>query len=172
MQALIEYPWPGNIRQLKNLVERLGIFSQDGTIDTDSFPPEMQETMESRSLPQIPSLTTVPSECFASVGIGILPRWNCWVLNATSSSFCVLDSLGLMPLRQLLVESLSVHGPLQFLISLLVDLFFPAIQRYRKEQHNRLPCAVVRYCNSPHYPTPTALHPGVSRVLLGAGTRF
>jgi len=33
MEALINYPWPGNIRELENLIERLVILSENNTID-------------------------------------------------------------------------------------------------------------------------------------------
>jgi DNA-binding NtrC family response regulator len=33
MQALIDYSWPGNIRELSNVIERAVIFCDDPTID-------------------------------------------------------------------------------------------------------------------------------------------
>jgi len=38
LQALASYPWPGNIRELSNLVERLAIIKPEGTIDVDDLP--------------------------------------------------------------------------------------------------------------------------------------
>jgi len=38
MEILISYPWPGNIRELENLVERLVILKGDGTINPDDLP--------------------------------------------------------------------------------------------------------------------------------------
>ena len=38
MEILISYPWPGNIRELENLVERLVILKGEGTIDPDDLP--------------------------------------------------------------------------------------------------------------------------------------
>ena len=39
MAVLTEYNWPGNIRELKNLVERLVILTTDPTIEADDLPP-------------------------------------------------------------------------------------------------------------------------------------
>jgi len=38
MEILMSYPWPGNIRELENLVERLIILKGDGTICPDDLP--------------------------------------------------------------------------------------------------------------------------------------
>ncbi|GAA0606171.1 sigma 54-interacting transcriptional regulator [Virgibacillus siamensis] len=38
MQALLQYHWPGNIRELKNVVERLIVFSENGDIKLDDLP--------------------------------------------------------------------------------------------------------------------------------------
>jgi two-component system nitrogen regulation response regulator NtrX len=39
MEVLKEYNWPGNIRELRNLVERLVILTPDVVIDADDLPP-------------------------------------------------------------------------------------------------------------------------------------
>jgi len=41
MQALVEYSWPGNIRQLKNCIERAMLFCDTGVIDLSDLPPEI-----------------------------------------------------------------------------------------------------------------------------------
>ena len=38
VQVLANYSWPGNIRELSNLVERLAIIKPEGTIDVDDLP--------------------------------------------------------------------------------------------------------------------------------------
>ncbi len=38
MQALLQHKWPGNIRELKNVVERLVVFSEDGEIKLEDLP--------------------------------------------------------------------------------------------------------------------------------------
>ncbi|AOV08568.1 sigma-54 interaction domain-containing protein [Sporosarcina ureilytica] len=41
MQNLLRHQWPGNIRELKNVVERLVVFSDNGEIKLDHLPREM-----------------------------------------------------------------------------------------------------------------------------------
>ena len=42
-QVLEEYPWPGNIRELKNVIERTMILAREGNIDASSLPQEIQK---------------------------------------------------------------------------------------------------------------------------------
>ena len=41
--ALLEYDWPGNIRQLRNAVERMMVLDTDGLLDVDDLPEEVAE---------------------------------------------------------------------------------------------------------------------------------
>lgn len=41
MDALLSYHYPGNIRELKNIIERIVVLSEDGVIQMDSFPAPM-----------------------------------------------------------------------------------------------------------------------------------
>ncbi|HZD57455.1 MAG TPA: sigma-54 dependent transcriptional regulator [Anaerolineales bacterium] len=41
MKALIAYRWPGNIRQLHNVIERALLFCEDSAIDLAQLPPEL-----------------------------------------------------------------------------------------------------------------------------------
>ena len=43
MTALAAYSWPGNIRELSNLVERLAILKPEGTIELDDLPAKYRE---------------------------------------------------------------------------------------------------------------------------------
>jgi len=45
-QALSRYDWPGNIRQLENLIERMGIFSTGPIIGLEAIPPEIVASPE------------------------------------------------------------------------------------------------------------------------------
>ncbi|HHM12268.1 MAG TPA: sigma-54-dependent Fis family transcriptional regulator [Planctomycetaceae bacterium] len=50
MAALERYPWPGNIRQLSNAVERAKIMADDGILRLGDFPPEVVAHDCSRSV--------------------------------------------------------------------------------------------------------------------------
>ncbi|MAT14292.1 MAG: sigma-54-dependent Fis family transcriptional regulator [Planctomyces sp.] len=45
-QALSVYDWPGNIRQLRNTVERMIILDTDGLLDTDDLPHDIAELVD------------------------------------------------------------------------------------------------------------------------------
>ena len=50
VQWLLEYDWPGNVRQLQNVLERAAIFSDDGVIDVELLRSSAIETV-ARSKP-------------------------------------------------------------------------------------------------------------------------
>ncbi|MCD2138212.1 sigma-54 interaction domain-containing protein [Salinicoccus halitifaciens] len=50
LRQIREYEWPGNARELINVVERLVIFSNGGTLDNDIFHQYLQEVGQSRNL--------------------------------------------------------------------------------------------------------------------------
>lgn len=50
VKALAAYEWPGNIRQLENLVKRLATLNDSGQIDKDELPPEIKNYTGARSL--------------------------------------------------------------------------------------------------------------------------
>jgi len=58
LHALTSYPWPGNIRELRNLCERFSILMAGNTIETDRLPVEIIK----HSLKFIPSNFNLPSE--------------------------------------------------------------------------------------------------------------
>ncbi|NJD60528.1 MAG: AAA family ATPase, partial [Anaerolineae bacterium] len=41
MEALINHPWPGNIRELRNVIERAMLFCDESSIDLPHLPLEM-----------------------------------------------------------------------------------------------------------------------------------
>ena len=41
-QALMGYSWPGNVRQLRNVVENMVVLSPEGMLGLDSLPPEIR----------------------------------------------------------------------------------------------------------------------------------
>lgn len=56
-QILQHYHWPGNIRQLQNLVERLTIIHSGGRLGTDHLPEEFHSLIIAQSENQLPPLS-------------------------------------------------------------------------------------------------------------------
>lgn len=46
MQALLQHNWPGNIRELKNVIERLVVFSENGEIKLEHLPFEIIKNID------------------------------------------------------------------------------------------------------------------------------
>jgi DNA-binding NtrC family response regulator len=42
LTALARYPWPGNVRELQNYIERAIVFSRDGHLGVELFPPHVR----------------------------------------------------------------------------------------------------------------------------------
>lgn len=42
MHALVEYPWPGNIRELRNVIQRVSLFA-NGRIELENLPAEIKQ---------------------------------------------------------------------------------------------------------------------------------
>jgi len=54
MDALLSYDYPGNIRELKNIIERMVVLSEDGIIQRDSFPtPLLEKKREKAAVPPL-----------------------------------------------------------------------------------------------------------------------
>jgi len=53
-QALMIYDWPGNIRQLRNTVERMLVLDTDGLLDADDLPDELQPIVEMAGSGHVP----------------------------------------------------------------------------------------------------------------------
>lgn len=52
MEVLTSYSWPGNIRELRNVVERAMLFCESGTIDIGDLPKELLDTPKKRTKPK------------------------------------------------------------------------------------------------------------------------
>ncbi|MHC4176351.1 MAG: sigma-54-dependent transcriptional regulator [Planctomycetota bacterium] len=46
-RKILAYDWPGNVRQLRNVVESMVVVDYDGLLDTDDLPEELAEPVES-----------------------------------------------------------------------------------------------------------------------------
>jgi DNA-binding NtrC family response regulator len=49
-EIMSSYPWPGNVRQLKNAIERMAVLARTDTLTPDLLPPEVFEGEESTDL--------------------------------------------------------------------------------------------------------------------------
>ena len=52
MQILCTHEWPGNVREMENLIERLVILKKDGLIDVSDLPPELSNSPAEQLLPE------------------------------------------------------------------------------------------------------------------------
>jgi transcriptional regulator with PAS, ATPase and Fis domain len=52
MVQLWEYDWPGNIRELENLIERVVILSEDGCIRVESLPTNIRSFISEKKIPR------------------------------------------------------------------------------------------------------------------------
>lgn len=50
LQALCQYRWPGNIRELENLVERACILEKSGILSNDSFPLDIFQRLDDQAI--------------------------------------------------------------------------------------------------------------------------
>ena len=57
MIYLWEYDWPGNIRELENLVERLVILSENGVTEWQDLPPNIRSPLPDKKNPR-PTLSS------------------------------------------------------------------------------------------------------------------
>jgi DNA-binding NtrC family response regulator len=62
MRELVEYKWPGNIRELENVVERCMLFCDHDEIKTQDLPPDMIQSDARDSSSLIPESTLRPEE--------------------------------------------------------------------------------------------------------------
>ncbi len=54
-ELLVRYPWPGNIRELKNAIERAMILAPEGEIDVPFLPEEIRDSAEGKAPPAQPA---------------------------------------------------------------------------------------------------------------------
>lgn len=56
MQLLLDYPWPGNIRELENLVQRLVVLKGEGVVEPSDLPEKFRNNHRSYKLPSLEEL--------------------------------------------------------------------------------------------------------------------
>ncbi|MCZ6805549.1 MAG: sigma-54 dependent transcriptional regulator [Deltaproteobacteria bacterium] len=59
---LLRYSWPGNIRELQNVVERCMIFAEDGEMGAQYLTPELRDVEGEAATPLVPGLDATPGE--------------------------------------------------------------------------------------------------------------
>jgi two-component system response regulator AtoC len=64
---LQQYPWPGNIRELKNVIERTMILAPEGDIDGQYLPEEIREHVSNARLETLPITDNATTENFLSL---------------------------------------------------------------------------------------------------------
>lgn len=57
MQLLLQHRWPGNIRELKNVIERLVVFSENGEIKKEDLPLDFEQSMVQKAMPVQPTIS-------------------------------------------------------------------------------------------------------------------
>jgi DNA-binding NtrC family response regulator len=62
MVALKRYGWPGNIRELENLIERLVILKGTGTIGLSDLPMALRQSGTTRSAPSLTPIPDLPTD--------------------------------------------------------------------------------------------------------------
>lgn len=65
MQILAEYPWPGNVRQLRNLIESMVVLAPGREITASDIPAEVRDGMGQRLPVLVPQLAVRGSEATA-----------------------------------------------------------------------------------------------------------
>lgn len=51
LEILVSYPWPGNIRELENLIERIATLKQEGLISKEDLPEKYTKQRSNRMIP-------------------------------------------------------------------------------------------------------------------------
>jgi len=62
MDLLLRSPWPGNVRQLENAIERACITAREGTIRAEDFPADVAQRTKSREQFQIDLTRPLPEQ--------------------------------------------------------------------------------------------------------------
>jgi DNA-binding NtrC family response regulator len=54
VEALVAYDWPGNIRELENVLERAVVLAEGPAVTLDDLPPELRQPSRRRLRPRLP----------------------------------------------------------------------------------------------------------------------
>lgn len=62
MAVLLAYPWPGNVREMKNVIERMVILAEGDTITEDNIPKSLTKAQGKNQLPYQTGLVSVTEQ--------------------------------------------------------------------------------------------------------------
>jgi transcriptional regulator with PAS, ATPase and Fis domain len=79
LQKMMRYPWPGNIRELENLIRTAVAFADRGMIHLNQLPPFLWEKLENPPFQEMPP-AQVQKEFVASTAKGQIPYFSHWPL--------------------------------------------------------------------------------------------
>jgi two-component system, NtrC family, response regulator AtoC len=115
-ELIVNYPWPGNIRELKNVVERAMILSPDGDIDAEYLPEEIRD--------HVPET----ARAAAAATSGMSPEWD---LSPTGHQFVTLRELE----ERYIHEVLAATGNNKAQAARILGIHTTSILRRLKREH-------------------------------------
>jgi len=59
LQALIGYNWPGNIRELQNMIERAAVMAENGVIQIHHIPPQITGSVVGQTVNELPETASI-----------------------------------------------------------------------------------------------------------------
>ena len=70
LALLQQYPWPGNIRELENIVERTLLFCESEVVDVPDLPPDLTAKVGLGLGQGRPTASSLPADAFGNIGDG------------------------------------------------------------------------------------------------------
>jgi transcriptional regulator with GAF, ATPase, and Fis domain len=99
VEALVAYDWPGNIRELENVLERAVVLAEGPAVTLDDLPPEVRQPGRRRLRPRLPAPTVAGASSTGSLSA------------AGASSTSVKSSIAGQPRSSTTAESIAEVEP-------------------------------------------------------------
>ena len=94
LKKMLEYDWPGNVRQLRNFMERAVVLAEREVVTLDEFPPEMSRgTAEPQTVPDSESISVSPDIGFKDAKREFERKYIERILNQSSGNITRAASL-------------------------------------------------------------------------------